>query len=270
MNLGISTYTFTWAIGVPNFEQLYKPMTLEGLFKKALELGVNLVQICDNFPLHKLDNGELNNIFLLASKMGIEIEIGTRGVNPEHLIKYLEIAKHLNAKLVRTMIHADDSTPSIEEAAAWIRQIERNFSDSDTYIAIENHDKHKSQELVNLIKKVDSPYVGICLDTVNSFGALECPKQVINLLAPHAVNLHIKDFNITRVQHQMGFSVMGCAAGDGLLDIEGTLSTLLKCGRNPNVILELWTPFTETIEKTVDLENQWSKKSVEYLRRIIK
>jgi hypothetical protein len=47
MRSGISSYTFTWAIGVSGKEPL-KPMTVFELIEKAVELQVPVVQLADN------------------------------------------------------------------------------------------------------------------------------------------------------------------------------------------------------------------------------
>ena len=44
MQLGISSYTLTWAIGVPGFPP-ERPLDAVGLLRKAVALGVGLVQI---------------------------------------------------------------------------------------------------------------------------------------------------------------------------------------------------------------------------------
>ncbi|WP_179886622.1 hypothetical protein [Bacillus sp. es.034] len=36
-----------------------------------------------------------------------------------------------------------------------------------------------------------------------------------------------------------------------------------------NAIIELWVSFDETIEKTIQKEKEWTKKSMDYLRRKI-
>jgi sugar phosphate isomerase/epimerase len=118
-------------------------------------------------------------------------------------------------------------------------------------LAIENHEKYTTKELKYLIKSINSKYVGICLDAVNSFGALETPKQVIDELAPYVINLHLKDFDIIRNNQQMGFKIIGKPAGFGKLDINYLFNQLLKYRNNLSIILELWTPFTETYQKTI-------------------
>ena len=80
MQLGISTYTFTWAIGVPGYLRMAEPMDAIGLIHQAHEYGVSVVQLCDNLPLHTLSDEELIKIRDTASALKIELEIGTRGV----------------------------------------------------------------------------------------------------------------------------------------------------------------------------------------------
>ncbi|MGQ9631427.1 MAG: sugar phosphate isomerase/epimerase family protein [bacterium] len=265
MQLGIGTYTFPWAIGVPGYPTPERPLNAMGLLRKAQALGVSLIQICDNLPLHEMKGGELDELRTTARDMGIRIEVGTRGVKPDHLLGYLDIAKSLRANILRTVIDSPDCKPDMEQAAVWIEQVLPKFVEAGVHIAIENHDRHRSRDLAKLIRRINSQYVGICLDTVNSFGALEGPEQVVRELAPYVLNLHIKDFNIVRVDHRMGFTIFGCPAGDGRLDIEWLLDTLKKEGRNPNAILELWTPFSETVEETILKENEWANKSIRFL-----
>jgi sugar phosphate isomerase/epimerase len=104
---------------------------------------------------------------------------------------------------------------------------------------------------------------------VNSFAALEAPETVVRNLAPYTLNLHVKDFEVVRFGSELGFSIMGRPSGEGRLDIEWTLERLKDNGRDPNVILELWTPYTETLAQTIALEKEWAEKSVRYLRSIV-
>lgn len=111
--------------------------------------------------------------------------------------------------------------------------------------------------------------LGICLDTVNSFGALEGPDVVVRTLGPWTVNLHIKDFGVTRASHQMGFAIEGRPAGQGQLDVPWLLNTLRSLDRDVNAILELWTPPDPTLSETIAREGAWAAESVAYLRGLI-
>src|SRR5208283_5232558 len=111
--------------------------------------------------------------------------------------------------------------------------------------------------------------VGICLDTVNSFGALEGPDIVVEALGPYTVNLHLKDFAVVRSPTLMGFSVEGRPAGQGMLDIPWLLAKLKSSGRDCNAILELWPPRQPTEAQSIALEAEWAETSVKNLRRWI-
>lgn len=47
MRLGISSYTFVWAVGVPGYPAPARPLTPLGLLDKAVALGVRVVWIVD-------------------------------------------------------------------------------------------------------------------------------------------------------------------------------------------------------------------------------
>ena len=84
MKLGISSYTFTWAIGVPGYPTADR-LTAFGLLDKAAALDVGVVQIADNLPLDALREDQLAALITRAASLGIQIEVGTRGILPEHL-----------------------------------------------------------------------------------------------------------------------------------------------------------------------------------------
>ena len=83
------------------------------------------------------------------------------------------------------------------------------------------------------------------------------------------MNLHAKEFTIRRVDHQLGFAIEGCPAGQGRLDVPWLLQELHRAGRTPNVILEQWPAPESSIEATIAKEEQWAAASVTYLRTLI-
>jgi sugar phosphate isomerase/epimerase len=263
MKLGISTYSLTWSIGVPGYPAPAAPLGALDLLRIAAERRIRLVQFADNLRLALLSKSELERIRDCAEHTGIAVELGTRGTEPERLLEYLRLARYFGCTLCRTLIE----NPDLAAAERQIRQVIPAFAESGVSLAIENHGLHTTGQLAGLFNRLDSPFVGCCLDTVNSFGALESPDLVIQALAPYVINLHIKDFNISRVDHQMGFVVLGTPAGAGKLNIDRLLQIIHNEKRQPTAILELWTPFSRTIEETVRLEREWFVQSLDYLQK---
>ncbi|WP_308635158.1 sugar phosphate isomerase/epimerase family protein [Paenibacillus silvisoli] len=265
MRLGLSSFTFTWAIGIPGYDRPAEPLTHEGLVRMTHRHGLNLAQIADNLPLHPLSQDELLRLKQTADELRVSIEVGTRGTEPELLIAYLEIAQTLGSPIVRTII----TTADLAAAEQHLRQVLPAFEEANITLAIENHGLHTTRQLVQLFESLNHPYVGCCLDTVNSFGALESPGHVIQRLVPYLANLHIKDFEIKRVDHQLGFTILGTPAGAGRLDYELLRETIEAHGKSgASAILELWTPFTESVERTIELERSWMEQSIAYLKSI--
>src|SRR4051794_40193573 len=112
MRLGISSYTYVWAVGVPGYPPPQEPLTAAGLLAKAAELGVRVVQIADNLPLDRLSGSEIAKLATMAREHGLQIEVGTCGIEPEHLRAYLKLADQLHSPVVRVVIDTDTRHPS--------------------------------------------------------------------------------------------------------------------------------------------------------------
>jgi sugar phosphate isomerase/epimerase len=265
MKIGLSTYAFFWKFH--SFEPDAKEtLSLVEMIEKTKKLGGDVFQICDYPALESMSEQEILDVVQIAQRLGIEIELGTRGVHPEHLKRYLQYCKLFGSSLLRTMINDKHHTPSIKQAAAWIQQVLPMYEEAGVILAIENYEQLKTKDLLALVQLIDHPNVGICLDPANSVAFLEMPEQVIERLAPYVVNLHIKDFVFARKEGWVGFSYIGCPLGEGLLDLDFMLKSLSRAGKNPNAIIELWLPFTDSMQRTNELENEWIEKSMEYLK----
>ncbi|MDF9796671.1 sugar phosphate isomerase/epimerase [Catalinimonas alkaloidigena] len=269
MQLGISSYTYTWSVGVPgNLPQ--KRLDAFGLIDKAKQVGVPLVQIADNLSLHSLSMVQLGALARHASGSEIALEVGTRGLTEENFYVYLNIAKKLQSPILRMVVDTQDYYPAVEEIISIVKDFVPALKDRNITLAIENHDRFKAREFAQIIEGVGSEYVGICLDSVNSMGAGEGIETVVNILGPYTVNLHIKDFIVERVHHMMGFTIEGKPAGQGMLPIEDMVKTLSTYKRCESAILELWTPPEKELEQTMAKEENWTKESVTYLKDLFR
>lgn len=258
MQLGISSYTFGWAVQAGGFDE-------NTLLDRAMELRVSLVQFGDNLPLHELCDSRLDALASRAQREGISIETGARGLTSERLQRYTEISQQLNAKLLRFVVDDGDYLPSNEEIIHILAAAASQLG--NVQIGIENHDRFAASALTQIVQAVNSYNVGICLDTANSLGAGEGLTEVLLHLAPLALNLHIKDFAIERVSYLMGFTVEGRAAGDGMMDLPKVLSQL-DASRCKTAVLELWTPPELEVNDTLEKEYKWAKRSIDYLREL--
>jgi sugar phosphate isomerase/epimerase len=267
MRPGISSYTYTWAVGVPGSIP-EKPLTAKGLVDKTFEAGLNLIQIADNLPLEKLSKDELDDLYGYAHEKNVSIEMGGRGLTPEHTMKCLQTAEQLNSPILRMVIDGQGFEPDLQTIISIIRELDPEFKSRNIKLALENHDRFKAKEFEKIILEAESNFVGICLDSVNSMGAGEGFETVADILIPYTINLHVKDFTIYRVLHRMGLIIEGRPAGKGMLNIPDLVSKLSVAGRCSSAILELWTPPGDSIEETLAKEDLWADESILYLKKL--
>jgi sugar phosphate isomerase/epimerase len=241
-------------------------MTLIDLLSQAQRYGLRVVQIADNCPLHVLSQEALLDFGRDAKRRGVGIEVGMRGLNADRVNAYLDIAKTLGADLLRVVIDAPGYEPDIDEVIGIVRSLVPRLEGLGIRLAIENHDRFLSKDFARMVIETDPQWVGICLDSVNSMGAGEGVAEVVRTLAPHTVNLHLKEFTVRRVDHKMGFVVEGLPAGQGMLNIPSLVKTIEQTGKCRSAILELWTPPEKELEVTIRKEAQWVASSVAFLK----
>ncbi len=268
MKVGISSFTFPWAIGGIEADH---PVTMSAfeLLERAHELKADVLQIADNLPIGGLEEAELLKLKAQADSYAIALEVGTRGIKSENLEKFLRIAQLLGSPILRVVIDSKGHEPTIPEIVQLLKPFEPKFKEAKIKLAIENHDRLTCAEFNEIIDQVCSDWVGICLDTVNSLGAVEAPNTVIPALAPRAINVHMKDFEIVRTNGQMGFTVQGTALGQGRLDVPAVIAAVGGSARSITAVIELWTPRQESYEATIALEEKWATQSVAFLRKSI-
>jgi sugar phosphate isomerase/epimerase len=267
MQLGIGTWAFPWSIGIPGHPQPPNPLDAVSLLHRAKTLGLSLVQICDNLPYYDLTPQELVEIRKTADDLGITLGLGTRGVQPEHLLRTLDYARPLRAETLRTVI----DTPDPVRVATWMRQIVPHFAAAGVTIVLENTEVLPVQDIARILRDVDTPHLRVCLDTANSLGRLETLEQVVEALGPYTRIIHYKDIGLRRVQQappvfRMGFEIVGQPAGQGRVDFDWLITAITQQGVDPDIILELWPPFLETIEQTVANEAVWVEQSIRFLK----
>ena len=100
MRLGIGSYTFAWAVGIPGRLPPTR-MSAFDLLDEAVRLGVAVVQICDNLPFLNLTETEVDAFEAKSKELDLTIEWGTRGLDPVTLRK--------NLALCRRFGHATDT-----------------------------------------------------------------------------------------------------------------------------------------------------------------
>jgi len=264
--LGLGSYAFRWSIGIGD-RIPDSPMSAIQVLEAAAELGLDLVQFADNLPLHRLADDQIAALGARAKQLGIVLEIGQQGSDMALLDTYLDIAQRLDAGIVRMALDAADADIAQQDLVAGLRAALPKAEAVAATIAIENHFGFPSERLADLIVSIDSPRVGVCVDVANSICAGEWPEATVQRLAPYAVNLHLKDYDILPDPHGVGFRVLGTPLGEGRTDVAWVLQQMQRSGRDVNVVLEHWLPGDADLPTLIAREHEWLARSVAVARR---
>ncbi|MFC1762507.1 sugar phosphate isomerase/epimerase family protein [Planctomycetota bacterium] len=192
LSFGISSWSYPWAAGVAQGPQPDKPLTALGLLEKAQALDVKRVQFADNLPLEKLSETDLQALVTFADAQGICMEAGTKGIEPEHMKRFLDIAQALNSPVLRTLPAIFGQRVPIEDVEQSLRQVLPAYEQAGIVIVLENQEAYTVVEYAGLMQRVDNPHLRICLDLSNALGAMEGPGYVMEQLGPYCGSLHFK------------------------------------------------------------------------------
>ena len=267
MKLGISSYAYPWSCGLTGH---VNPPAIDAfaLLARAHAWKLSAVQLCD-WPLHEWPAAELARLKARADELGLAIELGTRGIAPAYVKQWIDVAEHLGARLLRTLLDTKTHEPSVDEAVTTLRLVAPRLEDANVCLMIENHDRFPAHALKHIVESIGSGCVQVCFDTANSFGCWERPEEVLAVLGPHVVNVHVKDVRIRRLGHSAGFVIEGTAAGQGMLDVRGLLHQARAFGREPTVIVEHWVTEEPTVEATLAKEQRMAEDSVRWLSDVL-
>jgi hypothetical protein len=154
------------------------------------------------------------------------------------------------------------------EISNCLRDVVDDLAKAEIGLAIDNS-RIPAPELNELLESIRSPWLGAALDTANPLALPQGWQISVRVLGHRTLSLQIKDFVVQPAAHGMGFSVKGCPAGKGQLNIPWIVESFTALRIQPSAILESWTPEQKTLEETLALEDAWAKQSVDYLRRFI-
>lgn len=184
-----------------------KTMTYEDLIRLAADLDV------DGLDLTVYWFPSTGDTFLLplrrtAYRAGVEIysiSVRTEMCRPsadlrarevEAVRGWVDVATKLGAGHIRVFGGTVPEGHSEEEAAGWVVEVLKQAAEyaasKGVILGLENHGgiTSRAERIVDIIQRVDSPWVGVNLDTGNF---REDPYRQIQMCIPYAVNVQMKE-----------------------------------------------------------------------------
>jgi 3-oxoisoapionate decarboxylase len=247
MKIGIDSYCFHRFFGevYPQQKPPERSMTLEDFIEAAKSLAVDGVSLESCFfpsvePLYladiraMLDSCNLDRVYAWGHPDGLEG--GTNEAAYDEMISSFEHAQAIGATVMRVVggslrFRNEPHGPQLERLTRMFRKAVRVAEAYGIRMAVENHIDFNSQEMLSLLRSVDSPFLGINFDTGNFVRLLDDPVKAMDALAPYTYATHIKDLKIQRgVPANEWYFFSSAPVGDGVVDNAKLIEKLWRTG----------------------------------------
>lgn len=106
---------------------------------------------------------------------------------------------------------------------------------------MENHEEELTDEVIQIINEVNSPWVSAHCDVGNGMMAWEDPVEAVRKLAPYAFTTHFKDHII--IHDGEDYRVCGVPVGTGNIDTEECFKILVEKSTLTRINVEMCFPY---------------------------
>lgn len=184
-----------------------KSMSYEDLVRLAVDLNVDGLDMTvywfpstsDSFllPLRRLayrSGVEIYSISVRTNMCQPTADLQAKEIADIH--KWIDAANKLGASHIRVFGGTVPKTNTEDQAAGWVVEVLKRSADyagsKGVILGLENHGgiTAKASRILEIIKKVDSPWVAMNLDTGNF---QEDPYTQIEMCVPYAANVQVKE-----------------------------------------------------------------------------
>ncbi|MGL5657258.1 MAG: sugar phosphate isomerase/epimerase family protein [Fusobacteriaceae bacterium] len=247
MKIGIETESF-------HLYFQYGKMDVLDFIRKAAELGFEGVEL-NIIPGWGIDKAlgqvgddtveHLDKVRDEIAKYNLYAEIDTNGTSYEELSRALRVAHHIGADVIRTYIKFDKFDATVyEQTTKDLKEIVPLLKKYRIKIALENHEYEVSDEIIEIVKEVNSYWVGLHYDFGNAMMAWEDPIEAAEKMAPYTYTTHFKDHIIVEdKESKYGYVVAGVPVGQGNLDLEKAFKIMVEKSPLQRINMEMCFPY---------------------------
>ena len=237
MKIGIDSYCFHRYFGEVYPHQSAPPedemMTMEDFLDFAKKLDVDGVSLESCF-FPSFEKGWFKDLKAQLDDYGFDrvyawghpdgLEAGKNRDAFDDMIAQIPNARLIGADVMRVvgsslMFRFEPHGPQLDILEKWFKEAVKVAEEYDVKLAMENHLDYTSDECVDLLNRVNSPYLGLNFDTGNFLRLLDDPVDGARKLADRVLATHIKDLlPVKGVNATEWYFFSSTPVGDGLVD----------------------------------------------------
>ena len=281
MKIGIDNYCYHRFMGevYPDQQKPEKDMSLDDFIKRSVELGVDAISVEHCF-FESFEPEYLAEVKAKVEATGMDIIMAwghpdglERGQSQEaydDMIKTMPYAKAIGAEVMgirgsSLMFRHEPHGPQIDALVGQLKEAVKYAEELQLKLAIENHIDFTADEMLEIIQRVDSPWLGINFDTGNFLRLLDDPIEGMKKLAPYVLATHCKDLVVDpSVPPTEWYYFAGVPVGWGLVDNAKLAEMLDEVGFDGYMTIEIDHPHSDW----EGLEDEALAISVKELKKI--
>lgn len=214
------------------------------------ELGAEGIQA----SLASLDERYCAKLREKAAEYGMYLEVSARlprddGEGLELFERTVRAARTAGASVIRTVMLGGRRYETFRTLEDWnefartswksLTRAEPILRKHGVRLAIENHKDWRIDEMLRILKRIDSASVGVTIDTGNNMSLLEDPLETVRAFAPYANSVHLKDMGLE--PYEEGFLLAEVPFGDGCLDLKAVVDSIRSARPDVRFTLEMIT-----------------------------
>ncbi len=283
MKVGIDSYCFHRYFGEVYDHQTAPPadeqMSMEDFLTFAKKLDVDGVSLESCFfPTFdkewfvdlkaQLDEYGFDRVYAWGHPDGLEA--GKNRAEFDSMVAQIPNARLIGADVMRVvasslMFRFEPHGPQLDILVDWFKEAVKVAEDYGVKLAVENHIDYTADECVELLDRVDSPYLGLNFDTGNFLRLLDDPVEGARKLADRTYATHIKDLKpVKGLDVREWYFFSSTPVGDGLVDNQALAQILYDADYQGFLAVE-----TDSLHPDYENREHWAvEKSVQELKRI--
>lgn len=280
MKIGIDSYCYHRFFGevYPQQRIPVSKMTLEDFLERARALAVDGVSLESCYISRDigylrhiagvLDDYHLERVWAWGHRDGLEGGASERAF--QEMIADFQCAQAIGAKVMRVVgssrkFRNEPHGPQLEGLVRMLREAVKIAEGCGIKMAIENHIDFTSQEILSVIERVGSPFLGVNFDTGNFVRLLDDPLKGMARLAKYCYATHVKDLRVLKgAPADEWYFFSSTPVGDGIIDNRKLAELLAAAGYQGFLAVEI-----DFLHPDYgDDEDAAVAKSVQELRRI--
>ncbi len=255
MKVGVDSYSYHRLYGeiYPNQVDPGRRWKFEQCIDEAVRIGADGISLETCF-MPRFDAEYLGRLREQLDKNGLErmvawghpdgLEGGRKPEAAREIVQHLATSKAVGGSVMRIvgsslMFRDEPHGPQIERISAILKETVKRAEDAGIRLAIENHIDFTADEILEILDRVGSGFLGVNFDSGNCLRMFEDPVEAARKLAKRTYSTHIKDIQPATGSPRDWTFWASAPAGSGIIDMPGVVRALRDGGYSGMLCVEI-------------------------------